>query len=91
MISAPPPQCNQQQCQWQERWWKNSQNENSQKNDPEYLQIGLGGIDTADAEVVDKPGYGLDGKIGKELDEKLDKIQKELTELEFLYNNEQLG
>ena len=62
-----------------------------QKNDPEYLQIGLGGIDTADAEVVDKPGYGLDGKIGKELDEKLDKIQKELTELEFLYNNEQLG
>ena len=43
-----------------------------QKNDPEYLQIGLGGIETADAEVVDKPGYGLDGKIGKELDEKLD-------------------
>ena len=32
-----------------------------QKNDPEYLQIGLGGIETADAEVVDKPGYGLDG------------------------------
>ena len=44
-----------------------------QKDDPEYLQTGLGGIETADAEaVVDKPGYGLGSNSGEELDKQLD-------------------